>query len=122
MAAMPMRAAGMAGGALVEKAADKDAKGGSAAPTRVREYFPETMLWQPALITDDHGRAELPVNFADSITTWRLSASASSQAGALGGGVGSPSGVSRLLRRYRSAGRSDAERRGRIPQSPFTTT
>src|SRR5438552_15761740 len=43
------------------------------------------MLWQPALITDDQGRAELPVTFADSITTWRLSASASSQAGALGG-------------------------------------
>ena len=48
--------------------------GGSAAPARVREYFPETLLWQPALITDDQGRAELPLNFADSITTWRLDA------------------------------------------------
>jgi uncharacterized protein YfaS (alpha-2-macroglobulin family) len=58
---------------------------GSAAPTRLREYFPETLLWQPALITDERGRAEMPLNFADSITTWRLSASASSKGGALGG-------------------------------------
>src|SRR5262249_13529146 len=59
---------------------------GSAAPTmRIREYFPETMLWQPALITDDKGVAILPVTFADSITTWRLTASASSKGGLLGG-------------------------------------
>src|SRR5262249_13130598 len=66
---------------------DKGGTGGEggAKPTRLREFFPETMLWQPALITDDHGRAELPVQFADSITTWRLSASASSRGGALGG-------------------------------------
>src|SRR5262249_19661148 len=66
--------------------ADKPgASAGAAAPTRLREYFPETMLWQPALITDDKGIALLPVNFADSITTWRLSASASSRGGLLGG-------------------------------------
>jgi hypothetical protein len=63
----------------------KDTPAGSAGPTRIREFFPETMLWQPALITDDQGRAELPITFADSITTWRLSASASSKGGALGG-------------------------------------
>jgi hypothetical protein len=83
--AMPMKAEARNGGVLLEKLADTDSKAGSAAPTRIREYFPETMLWQPALITDDQGRAELPVTFADSITTWRLSASASSRAGALGG-------------------------------------
>ena len=61
-------------------------EGGAPAPiTKVREYFPETMLWQPALITDDKGVAHLGVEFADSITTWRLSASANSKAGALGG-------------------------------------
>ncbi len=58
--------------------------GGAAAP-RVREFFPETMLWQPALITDERGIADLSVSFADSITTWRLSASANSRAGAIGG-------------------------------------
>jgi 5-hydroxyisourate hydrolase-like protein (transthyretin family) len=56
-----------------------------AAPVRVREYFPETLLWRPSIITDDRGRAELPLTFADSITTWRLTASASSKGGALGG-------------------------------------
>ncbi len=53
-------------------------------PIRLREYFPETLLWQPALITDDLGRASLKIPLADSITTWRLSASASSATGALG--------------------------------------
>jgi len=43
------------------------------------------MLWQPSLITDDKGIADMAVSFADSITTWRLSASANSKAGAIGG-------------------------------------
>src|SRR5262249_43506754 len=43
---------------------------------RVREWFPETLLWRPELITDDAGRATLDVDLADSITTWRLTASA----------------------------------------------
>jgi len=54
-------------------------------PVHVRSYFPETLLWQPALITDDRGVAHLPIAFADSITTWRLTASASSRNGLLGG-------------------------------------
>ncbi len=86
--AMPL-AAIRDGGAISEgkmlAKADAPGSGGEAAPTRVREYFPETMLWQPALITDDKGVAVLPVNFADSITTWRLSASASTKNGVLGG-------------------------------------
>jgi hypothetical protein len=54
------------------------------APARVRDYFPETLLFQPSLITDSNGRATLDVPMADSITTWRLSAVASSRTGALG--------------------------------------
>jgi hypothetical protein len=65
--------------------AKTDAGGPAAGPTRLREYFPETLLWRPELITDGRGRAELRVPFADSITTWRLTASASSRAGSLGG-------------------------------------
>jgi hypothetical protein len=61
------------------------APAGEAPLMRLREYFPETLLWRPALITDDAGRATLEVPFADSITTWRLSASASSRGGQLGG-------------------------------------
>lgn len=57
-------------------------------PVRVRENFPETLCWQPNLLTDDRGEATLPLEMADSITTWRLTASASSQAGLLGGAGG----------------------------------
>ncbi len=59
------------------------AAAGPAAP-RVREYFPETMLWNPALLTDEKGHAELRVPMADSITTWRVSMMANSLAGQLG--------------------------------------
>src|SRR5262249_52532141 len=58
---------------------------GAAPAMRVREFFPETMLWQPVLITDNKGVADLALSFADSITTWRLSASANSRGGAIGG-------------------------------------
>jgi hypothetical protein len=51
---------------------------------RVRRYFPETLLWRPEVITDEHGKASLPVHFADSITTWRLAATGSSIDGGLG--------------------------------------
>ncbi len=54
------------------------------APPRVRQYFPETLLWQPELVTNDDGSAELTIDLADSITTWRVSASAVSAGGQLG--------------------------------------
>lgn len=55
------------------------------ASIRVREYFPETLLWAPNIITDDKGMFELRQAMADSITTWRLTASANNRAGQLGG-------------------------------------
>lgn len=57
----------------------------SPAALRVREWFPETLLWRPELITDDAGRVSLDVDLADSITTWRLNASAVTADGKLGG-------------------------------------
>ncbi len=51
---------------------------------RVREYFPETLFVEPALITDEAGKASLTIPMADSITTWRLAAMASSVVGQLG--------------------------------------
>ncbi len=51
---------------------------------RVRELFPETLLWRPEIVTDDEGRASLEIDLADSITTWRLTASAVSTDGRLG--------------------------------------
>ncbi len=53
-------------------------------PTRVRAHFPETLIWKPQVITDAAGRATLDVPLADSITTWRLDATASSATGLLG--------------------------------------
>lgn len=58
--------------------------GGGQEPPRIREYFPETLLFEPALITDAQGIAHLDVDMADSITTWRMNVMASGQNGALG--------------------------------------
>jgi uncharacterized protein YfaS (alpha-2-macroglobulin family) len=59
----------------------------SASP-RVRSEFPETMYVNPALITDADGKANVSIDLADSITSWRVSTLANSQNGALGGGQG----------------------------------
>ena len=56
----------------------------AAPPARVREWFPETLLWRPELITDDQGKASMTLDLADSITTWRLLANAISAEGKLG--------------------------------------
>ena len=64
---------------------DTDAAVGPAAePVRIRRFFPETLYFNPAVITDGSGRAELDIPLADSITTWRLTCLASSAAGQLG--------------------------------------
>ncbi|HEV8367009.1 MAG TPA: alpha-2-macroglobulin family protein, partial [Pyrinomonadaceae bacterium] len=51
---------------------------------RVREYFPETLLWQPHLTTDKKGRAQLDFKLADNITTWRMSVIGSTEDGEIG--------------------------------------
>ena len=51
---------------------------------RLREYFPETLLWQPELVTDSHGAAHLTFLLADSITTWKLAVVASTVDGRIG--------------------------------------
>jgi hypothetical protein len=93
--ALPMAGAGGFPQGRPMEGKDDKAKDGGGGPQggsghgppamRLREYFPETLFWQPALITDDQGVAVLPLNFADSITTWRMTASASSRGGSLGG-------------------------------------
>ena len=97
---MPMRgmARGGGGGVVLEeaavfKAADMavpaampPAQPAEAAQpqVRLRQFFPETMYVNPAIITDERGRASVAVQMADSITTWRMQALASSQKGQLG--------------------------------------
>lgn len=53
-------------------------------PPRLREYFPETLYWNPEIVTDDEGRATLRFPGADSITTWRMGLSAVDRGGRLG--------------------------------------
>ena len=59
----------------------------AAAAPRIREYFPETLYTNPAILTDEQGRASISLTMADSITTWRLTGMASSLTGALGSGT-----------------------------------
>jgi alpha-2-macroglobulin-like protein len=59
-------------------------EGGQMEPVRVRQNFPETLIWRPELITDDQGHARLDADLADSITTWRVSLGAVSAEGSLG--------------------------------------
>jgi len=51
---------------------------------RLRKYFPETLVWKPEVITDDHGRAHLDFPMADNITAWSMSVIASTEAGQVG--------------------------------------
>ncbi len=51
---------------------------------RIREYFPETLYFNPAIITGPNGNARISLVMADSITTWRMASMASSLGGALG--------------------------------------
>jgi len=73
-----------------EKAAEEaglDTENGQAAGAeapRLRQYFPETLYWAPEVVTDESGFVSLEIPMADSITTWRLTALASSQDGRLG--------------------------------------
>ncbi|NIM93334.1 MAG: hypothetical protein GTO18_06445 [Anaerolineales bacterium] len=55
---------------------------------RLRQYFPETLLWLPEAETDTAGLLNLEIPIADSITTWRMSALASTADGRLGNTVG----------------------------------
>lgn len=48
---------------------------------RLRQYFPETVYWNPELVTDSRGRARIKVPLADSITTWQFSVLASTEDG-----------------------------------------
>lgn len=53
-------------------------------PPRLRQFFPETLLWLPEVETDADGRVQVHVPIADSITTWRVSVLASDVDGNLG--------------------------------------
>jgi uncharacterized protein YfaS (alpha-2-macroglobulin family) len=88
--AMPMPAAGnlMADGERKEAEAPTsimtNESTAAAEPPRLRQFFPETLYWNPEIVTDAGGQARVDIPIADSITTWRLTALASSADGRLG--------------------------------------
>ena len=51
---------------------------------RLREYFPETLVWQPLLETDAQGRARINFKLADNITTWKMAVIGSTVDGEVG--------------------------------------
>lgn len=60
---------------------DPGAHGSQAA---VRRWFPETLLFNPELVTGQDGTATVNVTMPDSITTWRVTTLASTLGGSLG--------------------------------------
>lgn len=50
--------------------------GGGEEPIQIREFFPDTIRWLPAVETDQNGVATVTVDFPDSLTTWRATARA----------------------------------------------
>jgi hypothetical protein len=53
---------------------------------RLREYFPETLLWAPLVETGADGHTHLKFPLADNITTWKVEALASTVNGEIGTG------------------------------------
>ncbi len=54
---------------------------------RVREWFPESFLWQPRVETDAEGTATLDVTVPDQLTTWRVLALAHTREGQQAGAI-----------------------------------
>ncbi|MEZ4362121.1 MAG: alpha-2-macroglobulin family protein [Kofleriaceae bacterium] len=66
-------------------AARKRPDGGREGPAR--SWFPETFLFEPLVVTDDHGVASVQARVPDRLTTWRILALAHSRSGAQAGAL-----------------------------------
>lgn len=64
--------------------ADKKPAPLTIAGIKVRQFFPETLYWNPLVVTDESGNASVDLEMADSITTWRLSGMANTMRGVIG--------------------------------------
>jgi hypothetical protein len=51
---------------------------------RLREFFPETLVWQPSIETDQRGNANIKFKLADNITTWKMAVIGSTEDGRIG--------------------------------------
>lgn len=73
----------VAGRAPMTSAVFAQAKEGMTA-ARIRSDFRDTILWLPAVQTDDQGRAQVEVRFPDNLTQWRMTARAITLGDAVG--------------------------------------
>ena len=62
----------------------KSGSGQQVSTPRLREYFPETLLWQPSIETDKQGHAQINFKLADNITTWKMVVVGSTEDGQIG--------------------------------------
>ena len=76
------------GGPPMAGGGDGGEPGGGAEGPRVRTDFPETLYFNPALITGSDGHAEVALTMADSITEWRITTLGHTKTGALGSTLG----------------------------------
>ncbi len=70
---------------LEEAGGGGEGQGQSATPSRA--WFPETFLFAPLVVTDEQGKAAVPVRVPDRLTSWRVLALAHSRDGAQAGAV-----------------------------------
>ncbi|MHC4555950.1 MAG: alpha-2-macroglobulin family protein [Planctomycetota bacterium] len=77
----PAGGGGGAGGGSGGGGGPPDENKGLAEVTRIRQFFPETWLWTPDLLTNPDGIATIDLTAPDSITTWRLHAVSTSDNG-----------------------------------------
>ena len=68
----------------MEPAATPTPVSGPAEPFPLRQVFPETLYWSAESFTDENGHLALDLPLVDNITTWRLTALASTREGELG--------------------------------------
>lgn len=87
MAGLGLKGAGEGGGLLAE--VGRAASGAEETPTTTRAWFPETFLFQPLVVTDERGHADVAVKVPDRLTTWRVLALAHSRQGSQAGAVAS---------------------------------
>ena len=60
-----------------EKGKDDETSGEKQmAEPKLREFFPDTILWQPCIETNNEGVAKVKITFPDSLTTWKATARA----------------------------------------------
>ena len=51
---------------------------------RLRDYFAETLVWMPEIVTNEKGEASINFKMADSLTTWKLYVIGSNEKGEFG--------------------------------------